>query len=110
MNFKIAVGIFLMLFSNIAVAGVESELVNVTIIRPYTTESQNGATGTIYFSVSSTSLCGTESFKLELSRSGSKEAYSAILSALLTGKRVRLEVDACDGWGTSVRSIYLVAE
>jgi len=51
----------------------------------------------------SSGFCNTSTFSIDNSRAGSKQAYAAALAAMLSGKKVRLEVDVCAGWSTMCR-------
>jgi hypothetical protein len=77
--------------------------VSVVSVRPY-------SSGLIYLEVSSSEFCGTSVFSFSDSEVNGKEMYAAVLTALATGKQVRLEASAatgCAGWGTRLQSIYL---
>src|ERR1700739_19032 len=83
----------------LAIAGPESAAMEITNIRPYRIEGG----GRIYIDVNSSSFCNTMTFSIDNTLPGSKQAYAAALSAMLAGKKVRLEVDTCAGWGTTLR-------
>lgn len=77
--------------------------VSVLSVRPY-------SGGSIYVEVSSSELCGTSVFSFIASEVNGKEMYAAVLTALASGKQVRLEVSTatgCAGWGSRLQSIYL---
>ncbi|WP_219726806.1 hypothetical protein [Janthinobacterium sp. AD80] len=91
----------------LAIAGPESGPVGITSLRPYMSEPANGE-ARIYISLDSDVFCGTNVFSIDNTRPGSKQAYAAALSALVAGKKNQLEVDACAGWGTTLRSLYII--
>lgn len=64
--------------------------------------------GAIFLQMDSATHCGTEVFKIDSSLGGAKEAYSAALSAMMAGKSLIIETDFCNGWGSLVRSLYIV--
>jgi len=79
--------------------------VSVTEIRPY-------VNGTIFVTVDSVELCNTYTFRIDFAATGKNSMYAAVLTALATGKKVRLEVHTgtgCQGWGTALQSVYLQA-
>jgi len=77
--------------------------VTIVSLRPHI----NGA---IYVDVSSSEFCGTSVFSIIATEVNGKEMYAAALTALASGKQVRLEVPTavgCTGWGSRLSSIYL---
>ena len=83
----------------------ESSDVSVVEVRPY-------LSGEIFVRVNSSTFCGTTVFMIPGTAVAKKEMYAAVLSALLTSKKIRLEAltsTGCNGWGTQLQSIYLQA-
>ena len=95
------------LVAPLSIAGPEGGPLSTQSIRPYMNDASNGE-ARIYISVDSDSFCATNVFSIDNTRPGAKQAYAAALSALLAGKKVQLEVDACAGWGTPLRSLYII--
>lgn len=96
----------LSLLPTIGLATPESAApVSVTEIRPY-------VNGTIFVAVDSVELCNTTVFRIDVTAPGKNGMYAAVLTAVATGKKVRLEVSTatgCQGWGTALQSVYLRA-
>ncbi|MGX9773200.1 hypothetical protein ACWYXN_06775 [Janthinobacterium aestuarii] len=91
----------------LSIAGPESGPVGVASLRPYMNEAASGE-AKIYISVDSDAFCATNVFSIDNTRPGARQAYAAALSALLAGKKIQLEVDVCAGWGTTLRSLYII--
>ncbi|WP_043090301.1 MULTISPECIES: hypothetical protein [unclassified Xanthomonas] len=88
----------------LAQAEPTSDLVSVVSLRPYIGDSM------VYIEVDSDALCGTLTFTIDTSQPNGKEVYAAAMTALTTGKKVRLEVPTsigCKGWGSKLQSIYI---
>lgn len=95
----------LIALSTSAFATPESTAALVTEVRPY-------ISGATFVSIDNSSLCGTTVFSIAADAPGKKERYAAVLTALSTGKYVRLEAanaTGCVGWGTQLQSVYLQA-
>ena len=102
--FKLMVFILVVL-PVVAHATPEGSAVNIIEVRPY-------ISGVIFVTVDSTDFCETSVFKIGHDVAGKEEMYSALLSALMASKKVRLEAltsTGCNGWGTELQSIYLQA-
>ncbi|KAF1721725.1 hypothetical protein [Pseudoxanthomonas wuyuanensis] len=102
---KTAMVIFLMILCipGVVQATPTGERVSVVSVRPY-------SGGLIYVQVSSSDFCGTNVFAFSASEVNGKEMYAAALTALVSGKQVRLEVSTatgCTGYGSRLQSIYL---
>lgn len=85
-----------------------SDQMTILSLRPY----MDGPAGIVYVHVSSTAFCNTDTFAIDMSRPGAKEAYAAALAALTSGKNVRLEAfnsTGCNGWATRLQSIFIHA-
>lgn len=104
----IAVVCVTLVYAPQASAEPTSTPVHVLYVRPY---NLKGGTGFVIFQVDAAPLCGTDSYQIDLSWGGGKEAYAAVMTALLSGKRIGVEIDnaGCTGWGTKVQSIYVYA-
>ena len=92
-----------MFFSVEAFADPMSGWIYIYTIRPYSSTS-----GPVLLSVSSTALCGTDTFTINTTAPNGKEMYAAALSAVMTKKLVMLEVSnstGCTGFGTLLQSI-----
>ena len=93
---------------NLCMAEPTSGPLHVYSLRPYA-NSASGTGGAVYVRVDSTTFCGTDTFKIDLTWGGAREMYAAVLSALATGKPVQIEIpSACTGWGQTVQSIYIL--
>lgn len=69
--------------------------------------------GSIFVTVQSPIICNTTVFKIDASFPGAKEMYSAAMSAMIAGKTVKLEIytdTGCEGWGTKLQSLYVLAQ
>lgn len=85
-----------------------SDQMTILSLRP----NMDGPAGIVYVHVSSTAFCNTDTFAIDMSRPGAKEAYAAALAALTSGKNVRLEAfnsTGCNGWATRLQSIFIHA-
>jgi hypothetical protein len=82
--------------------------VNITELRPYNIEGTTAGSA-VFVAVDLVSACDTNVYKIDLRFAGSREVYAAVLSAFLTGKKVRIEVvnSGCTGWGSSIQSVYV---
>ena len=96
--------------SAIAAARAEPTTVPVSIVevRPYNIEGTTAGSA-VFVAVDQVSACETNTYKIDMRFAGSKEVYVAVLSAFLTGKKVRIEVvnSGCTGWGSTIQSIYV---
>ena len=104
---RIAIAIFALLIALCVSGAVQTEptggRVSIVSVRPY-------SSGLIYLEVSSSEFCGTSVFAFSSTEVNGKEMYAAALTALATGKEVRLEASTatgCTGWATRLQSIYL---
>ncbi|KAA8921835.1 hypothetical protein CEK64_00195 [Xanthomonas sontii] len=64
----------------------------------------------MYIDVDSDAFCGTFTFVIDTTQPNGKEAYAAAMTALTTGKKVRLEVPTdtgCKGWASKLQSIFI---
>jgi hypothetical protein len=95
------------LFSSSAFTEPHSGLTTITAIAPYI-ESNH-----VHIAVSSPVLCGTDTFRIDLSKLNGKAAYAAALAAMMTNKKVTIEISnakGCTGWGTELQSITVFAQ
>jgi hypothetical protein len=83
---KYLIGFLAALAATTASAEPTGEPVTVTGLRPYS----GGAA--VYMDVAPASLCSTSTYKIDLSASSGKEMYAAALSALITGRKIRVEI------------------
>lgn len=82
-----------------------SEFVKITQIR-------STVGGDVFFDVDiPAAMCNTSTFLVKVMDDGSKAVYSALLSAAMSGKSVKLETwgecAANGGWGTQVQGLYV---
>lgn len=66
--------------------------------------------GDIYVQLTTNVLCNTTVFKIDVDDPGRDQMYSAALSALMGNKKVKVEENGCSGWGTNLRSFYILSE
>jgi hypothetical protein len=100
---KLLIPILIALSTNV-LAEPTGGSVLINYARPY-------STGDIYIEVNSKALCGTNTFLIAREATAAKEMYQAVLTAITTSKKVRLEIlnsAKCTGWGTKLQSIYLL--
>lgn len=79
-------------------------------VRPYNVQ---GSPGAIYIRVDQASLCNTDTYKVDLSWSGSKEVLAVALAALVADKPVKVEIannTPCAGFATLVQSLYIMKQ
>ncbi|MEW6995097.1 hypothetical protein AADZ84_12615 [Colwelliaceae bacterium MEBiC 14330] len=85
-----------------------SKELEISQIRPY----NNSSYGAVYIYVTEKSLCDTSMYRVDLSLRGSELIYSAALSAMMAGKKVKIEIDnngcANPAWRTKIQSLYVV--
>jgi hypothetical protein len=86
-----------------AFASTVSPPLKIVKIRPYMDTSTSGP-GAVYIEVSPT-FCNTDTVRIDNGWGGAKEAYAAALSSMMADKHVVIEVDTCNGWGTTIRSL-----
>jgi hypothetical protein len=101
----------LFVLSNISYAEPTSGDILIVSIRPYQGAQSTNTTrgGSVYIQVDSQPFCGTNTFRIDMSFEGSKEMYAAAMSAMLTGKKVNLEMKPASvcSWGHELQSIYI---
>lgn len=82
--------------------------VSVVNIRPY----MGPGPGTVYFTIDRTDLCGTNTYAIDLTWGGSKQAVATLMLAFAGQHRIMVEIDnagcANPSWGTKVQSVYIV--
>ncbi len=83
-------------------AGIEGNPALVMGLRAYWS-------GAFYVDVDSNQLCGTPAFVVNADNPGFKIMYSNLLSALLSGKHVKLEAVKCTGWGSDLQGVMLLS-
>lgn len=93
--------------TQVALAEPTTGAVKVVEVRPYNVQ---GAPGAIYVRIDQISLCNTDTYKIDLTWSGSKEVLAAALAALIADKPVKVEVvgSACIGFATPIQSLYIL--
>jgi hypothetical protein len=101
------VSIVLLCAISAAHAEPTSDDVQIIWVRPY-----SSATPAAFIGAASPIICSTSAFKIDLSAPGGKEIYAAALTAMTAGKKVKLEISnakGCQGWGTELQSVTVVA-
>ncbi|WP_156401371.1 hypothetical protein [Duganella sp. Root1480D1] len=96
-------------FCNIAFAEPTTGPVKILEVRPYNVQ---GAPGAVYVRIDQVSLCNTDTYKIDLSWSGSKEILATALSALVADKPIKVEVanSGCVGFATPIQSLYILKQ
>ncbi len=102
---KILIFIIPLMFSGVCLGYESSGFVKITQLRPV-------IDGNVFFEVDTTgAMCGSSAFLIKVKDDGSKAVYSTLLSAAMSGKKVKLETwgvcAANGGWGTEVQGIYV---
>lgn len=100
---KIITSMFLLVFFSSAMAYESSDFVKIISIRP-------AIDGNVYFEVETpAAMCGTSVFLVKVKDDGSKAVYSALISAAISEKLVKIEtwgICAPDtGWGTEIQAV-----
>lgn len=92
-------------------SGEESGPLQITMLRAYNGVTPTGGPGAVFVVVNQQSLCGTTVYRIEGDRS--ETLYAAALTALATGKPIRVEISnetGCTGWGTKLQSLYILSQ
>ena len=103
---KILIGLFMMFSASVVLAGPSSTPLKIISIRPYMDTSTSGP-GSVYIQVSP-AFCNTDTFRIDNGWGGAKETYSAALASMMADKNVVIEVDVCNGWGSTIRSLSII--
>lgn len=98
-----------MLLAATALAEPTTGPVKVLEVRPYNIQ---GSPGAVYVRIDQVSICNTDTYKIDLSYSGSKEILAAALSALIADKPVKVEVvnTGCAGLASPIQSLYVLRQ
>ena len=92
-------------FSSVVQCEPTSDLLKIVNVRPY---NSNGGSGAVYLQMDQNSVCATSVYKIDLSYGGAKEVYASILAAMAADKSVKIEVAGCNGWGSTIQSVYVI--
>ncbi len=83
---------------------VSTASAKIIMLRPY-------LNGSVYVHLDANILCGTSVFVIAADNDGKDVMYSAVLAAFMAGKRIQVEAlttTGCNGWGTSLQSLYVL--
>lgn len=97
------------LMSGAALAEPTTGPVKILEVRPYNVQ---GAPGSVYVRIDQVSLCNTDTYRIDLGWSGSKEMLATALSALVADKPVKVEVvnTGCAGFASQIQSLYILKQ
>ena len=82
-----------------------------SVIHPSLLSYNTPGSGFVFFTVETISVCDTSAYRIDLSLSGAKEIYAAILTALALNTEIVIEISnetGCTGWGSVVQSITIL--
>lgn len=102
---RLALFLPLFLLSSLSFGATDSGPVKVIAVRPFLTSTTDQ--GMVYFQVSASGHCGTDTFRLDQNLGGGKQAFATILTAFVTGKSIIISSDVCTGWGSPVVSVAI---